>query len=103
MTKSTNKTIWVLALVGILVFLVWKLWPAIRNKLNSGGGSSGGAVGGLSGGNGYPYYPQQSGGNGLGGNLGFGNGGNQSTYGAATDSLNQFLQNVSAEGYNAGA
>lgn len=84
-TKSTNKTIWTLALVGVLIFLSIKLWPSIKKLFASGGGGSGGA-GGV-GASGQQPYPQ-SGSGGGGGGLSFPSGG-------GTQGSSSFLQNLS--------
>jgi hypothetical protein len=47
-TKSTNGKIWTVAIVAILAFLVYKLWPSLKKLLSgasSGSGSGGGATG----------------------------------------------------------
>jgi len=78
-TSSSNRdrTIWTLALVAVVVFLAWKLWPALKKLLNgasgSGSGGGSGAVGGAA--NPYPFYENPSGqGNSGSGNFGFGAG-----------------------------
>ena len=94
-TKSTNKTLWTVALVAVFGFAVWKLLPVLARKLNGGGGGGGGSVG--SGGSGLPYYPQNPYDSGQQGsqnplaNLSFGNGlgkgssgSNLSDYGSGT-------------------
>jgi len=98
MTKSTNKTIWTLGLVGVVVFLAWKLWPAIRNKLN-GSGSGGGAVGATTAGSQYPFDPYGQGGGGgsqpgVGANFGGGPGGQ-----SGENPLQEWLNQIVNEGY----
>jgi hypothetical protein len=77
-TSSANRDrmIWTLVLAAVVVFLAWKLWPAIKKALESIGGGSGGSggAGGVGGAtNPYPFQePQQGGG---GGGIGAGLGG----------------------------
>lgn len=97
-TKTTNKTIWTLALIGIIGFLVWKLWPAIRNRLNSGGSSGGGAVGGTTASGGYPYNPySQNGGPQAG--LSFGGNSGSSNSNGSSGSLSAWINNILNQGY----
>ena len=74
-TKTTNKTLWTVALIAAFAFAAWKLLPILARKLN--GGSSGGGSG-VGGGGGVPYFPGQSeqpgSGSGSGLNFGTGNG-----------------------------
>jgi hypothetical protein len=113
MTANTKSTIWTIALVGVFLFLVWKLWPALNAALQGGGGSSGGAVGGIGGYDEeeepYLYYlPQQnplrsllsgignlfSGGGNSGSSGGVGSNALSSSYAASQaplDFLNQFI------------
>lgn len=104
-TKNTNKTIFALGIVGVIIFLAVKLWPAIAKKLNlsSGGGGTGGGPGSIGGGAGG--YPPQGGGPqpnplslGLGGGQGgpgnpngYSSGNNQNAF---TDALSQVTANV---------
>lgn len=103
MTKSTNKTIWTLALVAILGFLAYKLWPAIKNKINGGAGS-GGAIGGTTAGNPYNPYgsgqggPAPGGGAGLGGSQSGGYGGGSGLGNWISQVLNQGYYNASELG-----
>lgn len=53
MTASTKNTIWALGIVGVLVFLAIKLWPALSRKLGASGSS--GSTDGSS--TSSPYYP----------------------------------------------
>jgi hypothetical protein len=96
-TKSTNKTLWTLAIIAILGFLAWKLWPAIRNKLNSGGGSGGGGpVGGIPGG----YNPYGGGGQPGGGSFSGGPGlGNPNNPGGGGNFLSNWINSVLNQGY----
>jgi len=57
--KTTNKTIWTLALVGVIGFLAWKLWPALKKRISGSSASSGGPVGGASSYSPYSPYSQQ--------------------------------------------
>lgn len=86
-SASTNKTIWNLAIIGILGFLAWKLWPTIRKQLNQGGGG-GGSVGGGGGGQ-SPYYPsqQQQSPNRPSASFGGGSGGSGGGFGSSLSSI----------------
>lgn len=98
-SKSTDKTIWTLALVAIVGFFAWKLWPYLKNKL-TGGGSSGGAIGGTSASGQYPYYPDNNQGGGQGAGLNFGGGGGGGGGGgSAPGSFSAWLSSVLNQGY----
>lgn len=62
-SSNTNKTIFTVAAVGVMLFLVWKLWPALNSALagvsgGGGSGSGGGGVGSIGGGYEDSYIPQ---------------------------------------------
>lgn len=57
MTASTKNTIWALGIVGVLVFLAIKLWPALSRKLGASG-SSGSTDGSSTSSPYYPSYPE---------------------------------------------
>lgn len=98
-TKSTDKTIWTLALIGVVVFLAWKLWPALKNKLNGGGGSSGGgAIGGTSaGGDEDPYGQGQQ--QGAGVSFGSGQGQGSGAGAASSPAFLTWLNNTVLQGW----
>ena len=57
MTASEKNTLFYIGVFGVLAYVGWKLWPALRKSLNSGatgGGSSAGAT------NAAPYSPYES-------------------------------------------
>jgi hypothetical protein len=91
-SASTNKTIWTLGIVGVLIFLAIKLWPAIRHAINSGSGGGGGVgPGGAAGGAQSPMYPQSNSPmSSLGSNLGLGSGGGAGA-GQTSNPLSNFI------------
>jgi hypothetical protein len=56
MTSSEKNTLFYIGLFGVLAYVGWKLWPALRRAINSG--SSGGtSVSGTGASSASPYYP----------------------------------------------
>lgn len=99
-TKSTDKTIWTLALILIAGFLTWKLWPALKNKLNGGGGSGGGgAIGGTSAEGDENPYGQGGAQQGAGISFGSGNGAGSSQQGGSSSAFGNWLNSVLNQGY----
>jgi hypothetical protein len=108
-TKDTRKTIVTLGIVGVIIFLAVKLWPAIAKKINlsSGGGGTGGGPGSIGGGS--PYGQQPSGGPQLP-SISFGGGGNPSgapgaapNQNALISGLQQMIQTFASQGSYAGS
>jgi hypothetical protein len=101
--KGRDGTILTIGVVLICGFLAYKLWPAIRAKLQGGGSSGGGgAVGGVGGGEGYGGYPQQGQGQGSGsGAYGAVPGLNNGSGGGG--SLTSWLSGILNAGYNTAA
>ncbi len=62
-TQSTNRTLIVLAIIGVVIFAAWKLIPALANKFGSGSAQNssvgGGGVSGDDGEDEGYYQPEQ--------------------------------------------
>jgi hypothetical protein len=107
MAKTTDKTIWTLALVAIAGFAAWKLLPVLLKRLN-GGGSSGGSSGGVGSSSPYPYEPDYGEGSNqnplanlsLGGGSGSGSGG-MGGGGSIASAFSNWLSGVLGYGQNA--
>lgn len=101
-SANTNKTIWTLAIIAVLVFLAWKLWPAIKNAISNSGSGGGGAVGSTTA-SGWPYDPYSSSGQGSGPGLslgsGLGSGNGSSSYGSNTvNPLTSWINSIFSQG-----
>lgn len=97
MTKTTDKTLWTIALIAIVGYFAFKLLPDLVKKLGSGGSGGSNSVGGVQ------YYPPDYGEEGNEGQrsplnfgLGGGNGGGYSSGGG--NALSDFLNQIA--GYN---
>lgn len=111
MTASEKNTLFYLGLFGVLAYVGWKLWPALRRSLNLSS-TGGGAVGAAGATNAAPYDPMygtpQSSNplSNLAGSLGLGGGsgaGSNSTlgYGASNSGLAEALDTLLTDGINA--
>ncbi len=113
MTASEKNTLFYIGIFGVLAYLAWKLWPALRKSLNES--STGGAVGSAGASSAAPYYPYGSGTGAsnplasLAGSLGMGGGSGSGKssglgpgdYGGSNESLGDALYNLIVHGQDA--